>query len=99
MGQSAEELRREIENNRENLGSTVDAIGDRVSPGRMVERRTNRVKGSFRSAKESVMGTTSDVTGTVGDRVSSAAARATAAPQVAKDAATSQAQGHRWPQG
>ena len=44
MGQSAEELRREIEETRDNLTGTVDAIGDRVSPGRIVERKTNRAR-------------------------------------------------------
>ena len=42
MGQSAEELRYEIADTRAELGQTLDAIGDRVSPGRMIERRKNR---------------------------------------------------------
>ena len=33
MGQSAEELRQEIAGTRADLGDTLDAIGDRVSPG------------------------------------------------------------------
>jgi hypothetical protein len=33
MGQSPEELRRDIERTREDLGGHLDAIGDRVSPG------------------------------------------------------------------
>ncbi len=73
MGQSAEELRQEIEASRGHLTSTVDAIGDRVSPGRVVERRVNRVKGGVQSVKERVMGTASDAAGTVGDTVSGAA--------------------------
>jgi len=59
MGQSAEELRREIEQSRGHLTTTVDAIGDRVSPGRVVERRVNRVKGGVQSVKDTVMGTAS----------------------------------------
>jgi len=49
MGQNADELRRNIETTRENLGETVEAIGDRVSPGRMIERRKNRVMTNFRN--------------------------------------------------
>ena len=41
MGQSADELRHDIEATRGQLGETLDAIGDRVSPGRMIERRKN----------------------------------------------------------
>jgi hypothetical protein len=47
MGQSAEELRRDIERTREGLGETLDAIGDRVSPGRIMERKKNRVTARF----------------------------------------------------
>ena len=60
MGQSAEELRRDIEQTRGELGETLDAIGDRVSPGRMVERRKNRATNMVRSARERVMGSASD---------------------------------------
>ena len=73
MGQSAEELRRDIERTRQDLTGTVDAIGDRVSPGRIVERKTNRARESVRSLKDTVMGTVSGAAGTVGDTVSGAA--------------------------
>jgi len=59
MGQSAAELRREIEATRAELGGTLDAIGDRVSPGRIVERKKNRMTAGVRSVKERVMGTAS----------------------------------------
>ena len=57
MGQSADEVRRDIERTRAQMGSTIDEIGDRVSPRRMMERRTDRVRSSFRGMRESVMGT------------------------------------------
>lgn len=76
MGQSPEELRRDIERTREGLGETLDAIGDRVSPGRMIERKKNRVSYGLRTVKERVMGTvgdtTSSLTSTVSDKVHSA---------------------------
>jgi len=67
MGQSAEELRRDIEYTREDLSETLDAIGDRVSPGRMVERRKNRVMNGFYSVRDRVMGTASDAGQSFGD--------------------------------
>ena len=108
MGQSAEELRREIEQSRENLTGTVDAIGDRVSPGRIVERKTNRARQGLRSMKDTVMGTASDAVGTAGDRVSGVAGAAATsaasgasqatdrlkdAPQTAKEFAARKTQG------
>ena len=67
MGQSADELRREIEGTRGDLGETLDAIGDRLSPGRMVERRKNRVVYGLQSVRERVMGTASDTGQAIGD--------------------------------
>ena len=80
MGQSAEELKRDIERTREGLGETLDAIGDRVSPGRMIERRKNRVTSGVRDLRDRVMGTATrtghalaERAHDVGDGVSSAA--------------------------
>jgi hypothetical protein len=56
MGKSTQELRGDIEHTREDLGETLDAIGERVSPGRIVQRRKARVRHAFSSARESVMG-------------------------------------------
>jgi gas vesicle protein len=61
MGKTAEELRQDIELRRSNLTDDFDAIGDRVSPGRIVERRTDAVKGRFKNMKESVMGSADHV--------------------------------------
>jgi hypothetical protein len=71
MGQEPEELRRDIERRREDLGDTIDAIGDRVSPGRIIERRRNRMADGFRSIQERVMGTMSSGAGSVGDAAGS----------------------------
>ncbi len=69
MGQSAEELRRDIERTRDGLGETFDAIGNRVSPGRIVQRRKNAVRSRFRGMKDAVMGTAHDAYGSTADRV------------------------------
>jgi ElaB/YqjD/DUF883 family membrane-anchored ribosome-binding protein len=90
MGQSAEELRREIEYTRGDLGETLDAIGDRVSPGRIVERRKNRVVNGFSSVRNRVMGTASDAGQSVGDTAGSAVDTIKGAP----DAVVQQTQGN-----
>jgi ElaB/YqjD/DUF883 family membrane-anchored ribosome-binding protein len=67
MGQSAEQLRREIEYMRGDLSETLEAIGDRVSPGRMMERRKNRFINGLQGVRDRVMGTASDAGSAVGD--------------------------------
>jgi len=57
MGTAPEELRQEIADTRADLSTTLDAIGDRVSPGRMIERRKNRMTESVQSLRDQVMGT------------------------------------------
>jgi hypothetical protein len=100
--QSPEELRREIEQTRMGMSESLDAIGDRVSPGRIVERRRNRFRNNVYSVRERVMGVPSSVGSTlsehspsmpsagVGDKVSGAGGALRSAP----DAARSTAQGN-----
>jgi hypothetical protein len=66
MGESPQELRRDIENIRGDLGNTLDEIGDRVSPGQIVRRRTRRVSQGFRNVRETVMGSAQNATTTSG---------------------------------
>ena len=56
MGKTAAELRQDIEQQRADIERDVDAIGDRVSPARIMDRRTEAVRSKFRNAKEAVMG-------------------------------------------
>ena len=87
MAQSPEELRQDIERTRANLGETLEAIGDRVSPGRIVERRTQRVRNRFSSMKEAVMGTAHGAYGAAGNRASSVSGTAQSTAHGALDAA------------
>jgi len=89
MGQSTEELRRDIEQTRDGLGDTLDAIGDRVSPGRVLERRKNRAVQSVQSLRDRLMGTVSSVT----DGVSTGTGTAVDALTSTPDAVRSQTQG------
>jgi gas vesicle protein len=90
MGQSAEELRRDIEYTREDLGETLDAIGDRVSPGRIMERRKNRVMYTWGNVRDRVMGTASDAGQSIGDSAGGAVDTIKGAP----DAVAQQTQGN-----
>lgn len=67
MGQSTEELRRDIAQTRGELGETLDAIGDRVSPGRMIERRKTRASNTLRDVRDRVMGSASDASQALAD--------------------------------
>jgi hypothetical protein len=67
VGKTAAELREEIEIQRAEVGKDLDAIGDRVSPGRIMERKTESVKEKFRGVKDSVMGTAEDANDTLHD--------------------------------
>jgi len=72
MGESADELRRDIEETRGGLTDTLDAIGDRVSPGRVIERRKNRMVQGVASVRDRVMGTASDARDSVAGGTSTA---------------------------
>lgn len=64
-----ERLRREIEGTQRNLSTDVNALTEKVSPGRVVERRVNRVRTALGGAKDRVMGTAADQASTAGDKV------------------------------
>jgi gas vesicle protein len=85
MGQSADQLKREIEGTRGELGGTLDAIGDRLSPGRMVERRKNRMINGLHNVRDRVMGTASDTGSAVADAAGGVADAAGEAVDTLKD--------------
>lgn len=61
-----EVLRTQIENTRRDLGADVDALADKVTPGKIVQRQTDKVRGAFSSVKDKVMGSASDAGGSLG---------------------------------
>jgi ElaB/YqjD/DUF883 family membrane-anchored ribosome-binding protein len=89
MGQSADELRRDIEDTRYGLTDTLDAIGDRVSPGRVIERRKNRAIQGIQSVRDRVMGSVVEARDSVADTTGSAVDTVTSTP----DALRQQTQG------
>jgi ElaB/YqjD/DUF883 family membrane-anchored ribosome-binding protein len=83
------ELRREIDDRRSSMSDTLEAIGDRVSPGRMIERRKNRMVLWFGSVRDRVMGTAQDMS----DRMSDKAHAVGSAPSDAVDKVRSSTSG------
>ncbi len=71
MGTDPEQLRREIEDTRRELTYDVDALNEKVNPGRVVERRVNRTKTAATGLKDRIMGSAHDTVATVQDKVHS----------------------------
>jgi ElaB/YqjD/DUF883 family membrane-anchored ribosome-binding protein len=57
MGQSTEELTREISDTRQDLSQNLTALQDRVSPHAIVERRKAATRDKVRNVRSRVMGT------------------------------------------
>lgn len=83
MSDSPEQIRADIEASRRELSSNVDALADKVTPSKIAERQTEKVKGALGGIRDRVMGAASDAKsnaaetgGSVGDAVSGQARRA-----------------------
>lgn len=57
---SPDQLRDQIERTRAELSSDVNALTEKVSPGRAVSRQVHRTRDALTNLKETVMGTTTD---------------------------------------
>lgn len=93
-----EQIQRDIEGTRRELSQNVDRLTEKVSPGRVVGRRVDRVKSGASSMREKIMGSvpdpgqvkskTGDVAGsakeTVGNAASTVGDAVTGAPQAVK---------------
>ena len=101
---TADQLRNQLDQQRSEIGEDLVAIGDRVSPKRMAERRSAAVKQKATGVREAVMGakdTVADKAAGMGDQVSGAGGAvadkaSAAADQIrqAPDMALSQTQGN-----
>lgn len=56
MGTSPDQMRAEIDATRERLSADVDQLTDQASPRRIVQRRTQRVRGAVTGVRERIMG-------------------------------------------
>jgi ElaB/YqjD/DUF883 family membrane-anchored ribosome-binding protein len=80
---SPEEIQRDIETTRNSLRDDVDRFTEKVSPGRVVGRRVDRVKDGAATMRERVMGAVPD-TGQVRDAATTVGDTAAAAPQAVR---------------
>jgi gas vesicle protein len=71
MSDSPEAIRADIEQTRRELGSDVDALADKVSPSKIVDRQADKVKHAFGSVRDHVMGAADDAGSAVADAGSS----------------------------
>lgn len=60
MGQEPDQIRHEIEATRGSMEETLDEIGDRVSPRRIAQRRTEGVRNALGGFRERIMGAPDD---------------------------------------
>jgi Protein of unknown function (DUF3618) len=67
MGKSASEVKSEIEDTRQEMSETIDAIADRASPARIVQRRRQWMSDGWRSVRERLMGRSEDTYGSASD--------------------------------
>jgi uncharacterized protein YjbJ (UPF0337 family) len=88
VGTRADELKAEIEGTRADLSGTLDEMSERVRPGRIVARRTDKLRQRVTSLRHSVMGATehagaasSTMSSQVGSTLSSVVDSARQTPQ------------------
>ncbi|MET0861985.1 MAG: DUF3618 domain-containing protein, partial [Microbacterium sp.] len=67
MSDSPDVIRADIERTRQELGSDVDALADKVNPSKIVDRQVDRVRGAFGSVRDRVMGAADDAGSTLSD--------------------------------
>lgn len=77
-------LRAQIEETRRELGSDVDALADKVTPGKIMQRQTDKMKGAVGSVKDKLMGSASDAGDSLGGVADDASGLAHQAAQKAK---------------
>jgi hypothetical protein len=95
MSTDPDQIRSEIDQTQRELSADMDALTEKLSPPRIVERRVQRTRLAMTNVKDKIMGSTSDAYQTAGSAPSSASdsvsARASAARDTAASAASSAA--------
>lgn len=73
MSDSPDVIRANIEQTRRELGGDVDALADKVSPTKVMERQTDKVKGALGSVRDRIMGAADDAGSSIAGAATSAA--------------------------
>jgi gas vesicle protein len=95
MSTDPDQIRSEIDQTQRELSADVDALTEKISPPRIVERRVQRTREAMTNVKDRIMGSTSDAYQTAGSATSGVAQsvsdRASSARDTAADVASSAA--------
>ena len=95
MSTDPDQIRSEIDQTQRELSADVDALTEKISPQRIVERRVQRTRKAMTNVKDKIMGSTSDAYQTAGSAASgvgdSVSDRASAARDTVTDTASSAA--------
>jgi gas vesicle protein len=67
MSTSPDAIRADIEQTRRELGTDVDALADKVTPSKIVDRQADKVKHAFGSVRDRVMGVADDTGSAMSD--------------------------------
>jgi len=95
MTENPDQIRREIEQTRQDLAGDVDALHEKVSPSAIASRKVDSARSALSTAKDKVMGATPNGSGEgVADRVASAASSITDSVEAAPSAARRQTRGN-----
>ena len=70
MSTDPDQIRREIDQTQRELSADVDALTEKVSPPRIMERRVRRTRVAMTNVKDRIMGSTSDAYQTAGSTTS-----------------------------
>jgi Protein of unknown function (DUF3618) len=85
MSTDPDQIRSEIDQTQRELSADVDALTEKLSPPRIVERRVRRTRGAMTSMKDRIMGSTSDAYQTAGSAASGAGESVSARASAARD--------------
>jgi gas vesicle protein len=80
MSDDPDKIRADIERTRNELSIDVDAVADKVTPAKVAQRQTDKVRGALSNVKDSVLGSASDAQAHAGDAAGSAKAKAKGNP-------------------
>ena len=85
MSTDPDQIRSEIDQTQRELSADVDALTDKISPQRIVERRVRRTRTAMTNVKDSIMGSTSDAYQTTGSAASGVGESVGAKASAARD--------------
>jgi hypothetical protein len=85
MSTDPDQIRSEIDQTQRELSADVDALTEKLSPPRIVERRVRRTRDAMTNVKDRIMGSTSDAYQTAGSAASNAGQGVSARASATRD--------------